>query len=80
MITPLIIEIKPAVFEVNLIIIGKVVSIEVAPPDAIGNKWFFFEMRGVMIIVRVSLNMFDRNAIVPRLVPTIWVKIMLEMV
>lgn len=47
-------------------IIGRVVSIDVAPAGAIAVKWFnFFAKNGIVITAIISLNTFVKNAMVP---------------
>ena len=76
---PLNTEIIPHSFPENFTIIGRVVSIEVAPPEAIpANFPKYFTNNGVQRSVIISRIMFDSKAITPKVSPLIWLIKMLD--
>ena len=57
-------------FPTNFVIIGKVVSIAVAPPEAIGASFpKYFSSIGVANKVITSLSILDSKAITPKTLP-----------
>ena len=76
---PLNIDIIAYSFPTNLVIMGSVVSIDVAPPEAIGAIFpKYFENKGVSNNVIISLEIFDIKAITPSTSPLIWLINMLD--
>jgi len=76
---PLKTAITPYSTPENFVITGKVVSIEVAPPEAIGASFpKYFAKSGVSNKVVTSRIIFERSAITPRTLPAIFVMKMLD--
>ena len=61
-------------FPTNFVMMGSVVSIEVAPPDAIGASLpKYFTNKGVINNVAISRDIFDIKATTPSASPLIFV-------
>jgi len=68
--TPLKTEISAYSFPINFVIMGSVVSIDVTPPEAIGESLpKYFANNGVKSSVKLSLKIFARSARTPRVSP-----------
>ena len=78
-IVPWKIDIMAYSLPTDLVIIGSVVSIEVAPPEDIGASLpKYFAKNGVSSRVIISLIMFDTRAITPIVSPLILVMSILD--
>ncbi len=76
---PLNTEMTAYSFPTNFVMIGRVVSIDVAPPAAIGAIFpKYFASIGVMSRVMISREIFDIKATTPSASPLIWLINILE--